>query len=277
MVFFLLFPKGALAAISFQISNFEKNNDYYTVDALISGAASASAYFVQAMFTPLDSNNYFGFTWSQKGEWFKYISSPDKEYIKSDFSVLETGITKKFLVKPDTDSPKYTGPGQYLLKLKRYTGESQSGTYSDNSLTVTLSDSTPIQEAIPTESSTPTPTSTPTSSPSPTLTPTKTPTPTPTPTVKPTSTPTRSEVQIQSAIEGQSAPTPTATASGEILGLNIVAPSSQEVITPEVPGIEEQASGRTDTFTAVAVGVTSLVLLGIIFYRLKKLSVKDII
>lgn len=199
-----------LTAISFGISNFEKINDHYAVEASISGAATDSAYFVQTMLTRADQNSYFGFTWSQKGEWLKYLSSPDKELIKSDFPSLKSGEMQKILFKPDTDSSKYQGPGEYVLKMKRYTGESSSGYYADNSLTVNLTEITPTQTpAAPTQTPTPTPVQT--------SIPTQTPTPSPTrpsPTASPSEVTTPSPTEEIIIIEGIEETTPT----GEVLG-----------------------------------------------------------
>jgi|CXWL01.1.fsa_nt_gi hypothetical protein len=276
ILYVLLFAKDAFATINFQISNFEKVNDYYSVDASISGAASSSAYYVQAMFTPTDSNNYFGYTWSQKGEWFKYISSPDKEYIKSNFPLLETGLTKKFLVKPDPESSKYTGPGEYLLKLKRYTGESSSGTYSDNSLTVSLSDTTPTPTVTPSEANPPlaeTPTQIPTTTPTPTITPTPTATAptnsTLTPTIKKTATPSAANPPLaETSTSNLVEKAISASIGSEILGASIAATLLEIDPIPSEPQISVNQPSQTDSVTAIAVGITSLGLLGIIFYRL---------
>ena len=270
MFFFLAFADPAFTAITFQISNFEKVNDYYSVDAAISGAATGSAYYLQAMFKPTDSKNYFGNTWGQTGDWFKYVSSPNPDYVKANFPKIDNNSTLKVLLKPDTESSEYHGPGEYLLKLKRYTGESSSGTYADNSLTVTLSDPSPPPTPSPT--STPTASSIPSSSPPPTITPTvsstKIPTPTPTKVTSPTAAPTsRGPTSTNS---------PTASVAAEILGISATATPSQEVVTPavEVQTIEKDFR-QTDTFTAIAVGITSIGLLGVIFYRLSKISIKE--
>lgn len=267
--FFFLFSDEVFAAISFQIGNFARVDDYYSLDAEISGAATGSAYYVQAMFTPIDDNSYFGYTWNQRGQWIKYISSPAKDYIKENFPVLPNGQPQKILLKPDPDSSKYHGSGDYLVKVKRYTGESSTGYYADNSLTVSLTEPTPTPEE--TATSTPTPTATA----SPTAASTSTPTITPTPTIKPTTTPT-SKIPTNSPPPVPSEKTPTASVASEILGASVSA-TPTETETP--PTVEIQTIGKesphTDTFTAIAVGITSLGLLGIIFYRLSKISIKE--
>lgn len=200
-----------LMAISFGISNFEKINDHYAVEASISGAATGSAYFVQTMLTRTDQNSYFGFTWSQKGEWLKYSSSPDKELIKSNFPVLKNGEMQKILFKPDIDSPKYQGSGEYVLKMKRYTGESSSGYYADNSLTINLTEVTPTGTPTP-------PTQTPTPTPVQTSTPTQTPTPSPTrpsPTASPTEVTTPAPTETVAITEEVEEVTPASEVLGE--------------------------------------------------------------
>ena len=68
---------------------------------------------------------------------------------------------------------------------------------------------------------------------------------------------------------------PTASVAAEVLGENITASPSQETVSPatEVKTIEREPI-QTDTFTAIAVGITSTGLLGVIFYRLRKILIK---
>lgn len=181
-LFVFLFPKSVYATISLEISNVEKGESSYSLDAKLSGISASSNCYVQMAITAPDDPHYFGQTWSPKGEWFKYISSPTKEYIKEYFIKLENDQTTKILFNTDPEDSDYKGPGEYLVKLKRYTGESSSSAGESNALTFTIADPTPSPTSTPTG----TPTSTPTSTPTQTSTPTPTKTPTPTPTKTPT-------------------------------------------------------------------------------------------
>ncbi|MCX6793990.1 MAG: hypothetical protein NTY06_02695 [Candidatus Gottesmanbacteria bacterium] len=106
------------------------------------------------------------------------------------------------------DDPNYQGPGNYDLKVRRYTGKSSTFAQESNTLNIVLTATMPTATPTPLPTSTPTPTPeptvTPTRTPTPTPTPTKTPTPTPTPTVKPTSTvaPTPTPIATASAVLG---------------------------------------------------------------------------
>jgi len=242
--------------MSVQISNFERVNDYYSVDVLLSGAASGSSYFVQAMFTKPDKSNYLGYTWGQKGDWIKYVSSPDKDFLAENFPIIENERVLKILIKPDIEDSGFEGPGEYQLRVKRYTAGG-SGTYSDNSLTITLSDITPTvteQTApvetpaeTPTETPVPTQTSTPTSvvtaTPTPTLTSTSTPTPTPSPS-KPKSPP--AAPSVPGASQTPSYPSPSLIISSEdILGdATSTAEVSQE-ISPQSTEISTDTSSSS--------------------------------
>ena len=204
LVFLSLFYAPSItASISIEISNLEPVNDYYSLDAVISGAATDSSYFVQAVFKKENSSNYSGFTWSEKGEWLKYDGSPEKEYIKDNFPLLVSGQVRKLLVKPDPDK----GNGNFTLRLRRYTGGSPSHT-GDPSNELTLA----VQNQIDEPTNTPTPTSTPS--------PTRSPTPTPTPTPTSTSTPIPAKT-----------PTPTSTSSKTPTSTSTITNSDRPTIT----------------------------------------------
>jgi len=204
-----LFPKSIFATISLNISNIEKSESSYSLDASISGLSSSSNCYVQIAITAPSAPHYFGQTWSPKGEWFKYISSPAKEYITEYFVKLENDQIAKILFNTDPEDEDYKGPGEYLVKLNRYTGGSSSPAGDSNSLTLNISDPTPTQELVIVATETPTGTST--TAPTSTPTPTPTKTPTPTPTITPTKTPTTTKtitptklISSSSAVLGES-------------------------------------------------------------------------
>ena len=178
-LYFSFLSLPAKAAINLQIGNFRQVNDYYSVDVSLSGAASDSAYYLQAMFTKADSPNYLGFTWGQKGEWVQYVSSPNDAFIVDNFPIIRTNSTQTLLIKPDVDDNGYQGPGDYLLRVKRYTSKG-TDKYAENSLTVHIAETTPTPEN-PSPTSTPTPTQTPSPTPIPTTTPSLSPSVTTTP------------------------------------------------------------------------------------------------
>lgn len=204
-----LFPNTVYSAISLGISNIVKEENNYSLDASLSGISATSNCFVQVAITAPESPHYFGKTWSQKGEWFKYISSPSEEYIAEYFIKMENDTPLKILFNTESEDEDYKGPGEYLVKLSRYTGNSSSAAGYSNILTFNITDPTP----------TPEPTATPTPTQSPTVTSTTTPTPTPTPTKTPTPPPTPANVIARSVTTKQ---TPTSTiylsSSSAVLG-----------------------------------------------------------
>ena len=252
VLLFFLFSSPALAVISHQISNFERVNDYYSIDVTLSGASADSQYYLQAMFTKDSPPNYLGFTWGQKGDWIKYDSSPDKDFLVENFPVIQNDNTQKILIKPDLEDSGYKGPGEYLLKVKRYT-QGGSGTYSENTLTVSLSDDAPILAvATQTETPTQTPTPTPTPTPSPTRTPTPTPTSTPTSTKTPTPTPTSSSKTTTptSTVNISDGPTITQGTDNEIA-------TESSLIDPDILGEATTSSTPTQTTTPEIKGKSS--------------------
>ena len=186
-LYFFLLPQNILAAISLQISNITQHDSYYSLDAVVSGVSSSSACFVQVALTAPDVTRYFGKTWSSKGEWFSYVSSPEKEYISENFIKLDNDVVTQIIFNPDPEDSDYKGPGEYTIRLKRFTGGSTSSAGDSNILSLTLSEPTPTAAPTPTPTQEITATQTPTSTPTPTPTPTPAPAaPTPTPTLTPT-------------------------------------------------------------------------------------------
>lgn len=192
LIAYFLFVDPSFASVDFQISNPTLIGDYYTVDASLSGISSTSA-FIQAMFTHTSSTDYFGFTWGQQEEWVPY-QTPNKEFITSKLPIILRDKLQKIWIRPDFSDRGYKGPGEYFLRLRRFTGQSDSPAGDpSNSLTVSLSAPVPVSSPSITESPSLTPTPSvlvsipPTHTPTPTsLPPTRTPTPTAIKTAAPT-------------------------------------------------------------------------------------------
>jgi len=288
---FLFLSSPAYATISLTISNFEKVNDYFSIDVTLSGAASDSSYFIQAMFTKPESPNYLGFTWGQKGDWIKYVSSPETDYIKTNFPILENNNTQKILLRPDTDDSGYKGPGEYLVKVKRYT-QGGSSTASDNSLTVTLAEATPTQEVSPTQdpttsptptsvaTATSTPTSTPTNTSAPTATKTSTSSTTNTPTSTQTKTPTpSSSLRVSSSSQSNLTPlttsvTPSTTFSPteNILGEATTLSAQPEDISPTIVP-DKPSSGSNLNRILIIIGLILVIPASALYFFSDKVKI----
>jgi len=260
LLFFLISPPHTLA-VSFTIDNPVREGDYYIVDASVSGISSSSAY-VFGMFTNKDNPDYFGFTWGQKEDWVEYQSTT-KEFISANLPILLRDTLQKIWIKPNYQNPGYKGPGDYYLKLKRYTGSSDGSAGDSNVLTIHLMETTPTP--TPTEESTttltPTQTSTPTTSsvqePTVTLNPTKTPTPTaiktPTPTPLKTSTPTKTltptpPVIANPTLVGRGNLTPPDSSRSSILGMSTASASPDVIIARS--GSDAAISNSRSAFNA---------------------------
>ncbi|MEK7064338.1 MAG: hypothetical protein AAB973_01890 [Patescibacteria group bacterium] len=260
---------SARAAIQFFLLDPILSGLELTLTASISGLTSTSCNsegkcFFQGTLRQVNAAKYFGQTQNNIGSWIDYISSPELEYIQSTFFQFqpEAGSWSgqlKMRYSPSDD--EYKGPGDYEVKFKRFSGKSTSSSGESNTLVLALTAAIPT----PTPTPTPVPTATPTSVPTPTPTPTSTPTP------SPTTTPTSTRASTPTPTEKKS----VASVASEILGASISATPSQEVVTPavEVQTLDKDFR-QTGTLIAIAVGITSLGLLGIIFYRLSKISIK---
>lgn len=265
LILFLLFPQSVSAAITLSISDIEKKDDYYLVTASVSGLASGSACFVEVALTAPGDPHYFGQTWSPKGEWFKYLSSPEKDFIKDSFVPLSNDQPTKVMFKNDIEDPDYKGPGEYLLKLKRFTGGSTSPAGESNSLPLTLSDILITPSPSPTDSPTPTVSPTPTAitSPTSTTTPTPTQTPTKTPTKTPTPHPSVTVPTVKATVTTRPQPsspiTPeTASSSGLVLAASATAVISSADPAPLSPSLS--ASPSASPFSAKNIFFGGLIL-----------------
>ncbi len=241
----LLVPRQVFSAINLTISDLAQKEDHYQIKALVTGMSSSSGTFVQGVFTPKDASKYFGFTFSKKGEWIKYESNSDKNFVVENFIQLQNDQPVTIFLKPDYTDKDYQGPGKYSVKLKRFT---LSGTPSDYSNSLDLDLSFALTTPQPTTAITPTstiqnlkstisPTPTPTSPP-------KTPTPiskTTTPTIynpqstsSPPSPSTIYDLQSQQVLSTTSSEIYLATGSTQpttdfSYDLNLATPSSSAV------------------------------------------------
>ena len=163
-----------------------------------------------------------------------YVSSPEKSFVLENFVELKNDQPVSIFLKPDYDDKDYTGPGKYLVKLKRFTASGSPSDYS-NSLELDLSYTATTPQPTPTSTPTPTPTSN--------STPTKTPTVTPTPTkiVTNTTTPTSKTVTVN--------PTPSPS---EIRDLKSEISTSPQVLSTSTSQtyIATSSAGETYDFQA---------------------------
>ncbi len=200
-----LFSATPVSAISVAISTPSASIDQdqeLSLDVFLSCNNCGDSYLRGVFFETGD--NYFGLTQNNSEEWVG-TSSDRTKYFKVSKDEVKDTWSGKLRLKVDTDSSFYKGPGNYSLKVGRYTASSGSSATWSESYYLNITGPTP----------TPTPTSLPTSTPTPTPTPTRTPTPTPAPVITKLLTPTTKLVLASF--------TPTATASFEVLGEGITA------------------------------------------------------
>ena len=197
LIFFIFTAKSFAVTVS--VTNFPTtlSDQPFAITASVSGATAGTNYLRIDLYKD-GTSNYFGETyngssWYSGGEGSSYFP------ITIDSSKNGFGTFQGRVGNPNSND--YPGPGNYKLKIRRYTS-SGSLASSDTQTPVDVN----ITYAAPTSS--PTPTVTP--APTPTEEPTSTNTPTPTlklvltPTAKLTKTPTSSEVSTNSAVLGQS-------------------------------------------------------------------------
>jgi len=241
------FP-SSVYAIDLSIQDPLISNLEITVNASLS---ASSNYYLQGTLRSQSSSKYFGETQNNQGNWIDYISSPEKEYITSNFFVTDvqnaswSGMMK---IRFKIDDPNYQGPGVYDLKLRRFTGGSSSSAGDSNTLAVTLA------AELPTPSPTPPPTPTPT--PSPSLA------PSPTPTTKPSLKPSPSQSPVLTL-------PPDGTVAGESTEIDLsvfgVSPSpSLQGVSLKAPTINKS---RVKTVLLIGSGLVLVALASFFGYR----------
>lgn len=241
---------SSVLAITIIISNPIVSGDEVTLDVEISGVTAKN--YLQGMFTKSTSDpSYFGYTQNNNGDWYKYSGSYSEEEIQLTFFSFipqDSSWSGQLKVKNDPEDPDYTGPGEYTLRVRRYTGGSDSPTSEkSNDLLVNLSYILPTATPTPTNSPVPDPTNTPV----PTTTPTKTPTPVPVATK--TKTPTPKPTQTSNLADEDSDP---ASEENLVLGLrNEINPTSS-------PLIKKEGDGRKFPYFPVILIISGLLCIG---------------
>lgn len=219
IIFFLGFLalSGEVFAVEFTVSNLKVDGQNIAFDAEISGLNESSCNegkcYLQGSLKPKDGTYYFGFTKNNSNNWIEYVSSTNRDFIINNFlycEVLDGVCQTKVEMRFNGDDPNYRGPGEYIVRLQRYTGNSDSAVAETATAEVSLAVATPSPSPTPEPTESPTPSWSPT--PAPTPAPTKSPTPKPTPTKKPSATLAPTPVPTQ-VVLGE------ATSSPAVMGL----------------------------------------------------------
>ncbi len=176
------FAASATTSITNPSSSYTESSEI-TVHAVINiSATDGTNYFLGGAFRK-GSGNYCGLT-NVDSSWVKYGSDGNKFF---KITIQDNKWEGDVKVKIDVSDSSCKDSGEYKLKIKRYTENSET---FDDQTELTLNFTLPTPTVMPTPTNTPAPTQTPTPTPKPTNTPTPTPTGTPTPTPKTTNTPT---------------------------------------------------------------------------------------
>lgn len=173
--YFIVLASSVFAATSISIANAPSSldqNSEMEIDITFVCNGCSDSYLRAVLYS--SGTSYFGFTQSKEGIWTNASGSKCMEYYKiAQSDLVEGSWSGKLKLKPDTSSAFYAGPGEYFLKVGRYTSSCGSPTWSGET-TITITGPSPTH----TPTQTPVPTSSPVSTPStsPTFTPTKMPT-----------------------------------------------------------------------------------------------------
>lgn len=175
----VLLTPAPVTAVELSIKDPIVNNLEIAVNASLS---ATSNYYLQGTLRSQSSSKYFGETQNSKGDYIDYVSSPEKEYIVSNFFVTDVqnatwSGTLKLRFK--IDDPNYQGPGTYDLKIRRFTGNSSSSAGESNTLTINLAANIPTPTTSPSHTPTPSPSPSSTTTSKPSMIPSPVPSPSP--------------------------------------------------------------------------------------------------
>jgi hypothetical protein len=174
----------AVSLVSSNIPSSIDQNSEFDADVLLTCKGCDISY-VRGVFYP-SGTSYFGFTQNKNGDWINVSGGNCSQYyqvVLGDFSPEGTW-SGKIKVKPDVTSPLYSGPGEYLFKIARYSSGCSTTWSQESTIAITgpTHTPTPTETPVPTNTQTPThtvtPASTQTSTPTLRLTPSSTTTPT---------------------------------------------------------------------------------------------------
>lgn len=187
------------------------------LDFVCSGCGDS---YMRGVFYP-NGTNYFGYTQNKSGSWVGTSTDRSVYYLISKDDLIEASWSGKLKVKPDSEDSAFTGTGEYLFKIGRYTSSNDSSADWSNELALKIIGPTPSPTFAPTQTPEPTKTSTPvptiTSTPKPSPTKTPTPKPSPTTTSEPENTDELEEVgdnENDQSVTNQISPQPTGQVAG---------------------------------------------------------------
>lgn len=239
---------GSVGAVSVVINSYPPSisNESFEINASISGASNGVNYLRVDLYKD-GTTNYFGETYNG-ASW--YSGSDGIQY----FPVQIQDATASAVFQGRLGSPSsgdYPGPGNYKLKIRRYTTSGGSYTFSDP-VDIQITFSTPS----------------PTASPSPTVVPTQaaTSTPTITPTVVPSKTPTPSSIKSPTP-----KPTNPPTLEPKILGEEVVVTPSSDTPSLVPTPLPQANTNKRITFPAILI-LSGVILIAFAILQLRNAS-----
>lgn len=245
---FILFPKNVFA-VTINISNCPAviTTNSFNVDVSVSGASDGKNYLRIDLYKE-GTTRYFGETFNGN-EW--YSGSIGTSYFAVD--IIDSTASAKLEGRVGNPSlTEYPGPGNYKLRIRRYTASGSSSSSDQTPVNVTIQVTTPTPE--PTSEPTATVISTPPNSP--TLTSTSTPVATKTPTLKPKSTPTSK---------------PTEKSNGEEV-LGVQSESGSPNPTEESEESSEKSKVSILSLVFIVLGISFVGFSGFAFFKQKGLN-----
>jgi len=232
-IVFYNFAASEVYAVDFEISEPQIKDDNIKFFVSVSDVTNVNScpentcYLLGVLSSTSKSGN-FGFTKNLSGDWVSYVREAEPSFIKDKFlkiAIEDGSWTGEVEMRFNFDDENYIGPGEYKLKLRRYTGKSKTHAQESNELIIKLD----VAKPTPGPTTTPTATATPTSAPNQT--------PTATPSTSPTNTSTPKPTRTATPKPSQSPKAEKTHAPSEVMGLR------EEFIDPVVSPTPEPTKG----------------------------------
>jgi hypothetical protein len=270
VLFFLFFANPVFAATQLSVDSVPLTIDQlqeFDVNVNFSCPGCSTDSYLRGVFYPSGSS-YFGYTQDNSGNWSNFPGGNCLTY----FKIAKTDLTSegswsgKLKFKPDISNSYYSGPGEYLFKVGRYTPSCSSPSVWSQETTIAITGPSP----------TPTPTSTPTPGPTNTPTPTPTSTPTPTPTRSPTQgstiIPTSIPTSKQSVDPGSEQPVSASVLGDNMVNQPTVSPLS-DLLSNGKDTLPPDPTKKPDTvfqMVSMGLGIIFIVICAILTFRIIK-------
>lgn len=127
-VFFLHSVHAVTLEITQYPSTFDEKQEIEV--GVLMGCSNCGNSYLRGVFYP-DGTNYFGMTKNNAGDWIGTTSDKTQYFKLTKDDLVGSSWSGILKMKLDVTDANYSGPGQYALKIGRYTSADSSALWSN--------------------------------------------------------------------------------------------------------------------------------------------------